>query len=85
MKTFKLKSSITQVSAEKSLSKAEELLTLFGSTKIMKDYENGHVISIAFNIDKQAYKIPFNIKGVSTTISLNAVDKLFKINLKLPS
>ena len=65
MNKFKLKSSTTNVSADRSILLIEKLLTNFGADKIYKQYlTDGKCTSIQFMLDKKGYKLPANIDGV---------------------
>lgn len=64
-KEFQLKNQYTTVSAEKSISDVERLLTTFGATAIMKEYyTDGRCRALMFRIGLAGYKIPVNDEGV---------------------
>lgn len=62
---FKLKNYTTSISAEKSVSEIESLLSSFGANAVMKEYySDGRVKNLAFKLSSKAYRLPANIDGV---------------------
>jgi len=74
---FKLKNSTTLVSAEKSISAIEQMLSAFGATQIMKEfYTDGRCKGIAFKLEQQVFKLPANIEGVRNYLFANKTDRI---------
>lgn len=73
MMGFKLKNKETEVSAEKSILRIEELLTSFGANAVMKEYSgDGKVRSLSFKLEEKAYKLPVNKEGVYKVLFQNS-------------
>jgi len=69
---LKLKSYSTNVSADKSITEIEKLLSQFGADKIMKNYlSDGRTTSIAFQLSGKGFKLPNNQEGVFNILFQN--------------
>lgn len=68
-KKFKIKNYSTEVSAERSISEIEKILTSFGAEAIIKQYTaDGKVRSLSFRIKDDAFKLPANLNGVKEVL-----------------
>lgn len=69
---IKLKNYSTTVEAEKSIMEIEQLLTMFGSDAIMKEFTgDGKVRSLSFKFQNKPYKLPANVEGVAKVLYSN--------------
>ena len=65
MESLNIKNYSTSVSADRSIAEIEKLLSLFGASKIMKEFGgDGTVSTLAFVYNGMAYKLPANKEGV---------------------
>ena len=61
---MKIKNYTTKVPAVRSIDEIEKILVDFGATHIMKTYQDGLVMGLAFRMENQGYQLPANVEGV---------------------
>jgi len=75
MKQYKLKNYSTSIEAEKTIMEIEQMLSQFGASHIVKEYDVNCVInSIMFKLGEKTFKLPINSDGVKTLFMQNRND-----------
>jgi len=76
MADYKIKNYTSTVSADRSVSKIEQLLVSAGANNILKGYEDGDIASISFNIPINGQSFPFKLPSKVEEVKKALCDQL---------
>lgn len=71
-KEYKLKNYTTSISPEKTIAEIEQMLSQFGASHIVKEYDkNQNVSAVIFKLNNKNFKLPSKAEGVETLFRQN--------------